>query len=224
MRILIIDDDELLCESLQTSLKSDNYIVDTATDSEKGSFLARTNDYDLVVLDNMMPRKSGLKVCQEIRAAGKTMPIIMLSSQTSVSPKIAVLDHGADDYLNKPFSYGELRARIRALLRRPKEIEPQIMTIDNLTIDSNKQKVSRGTKDIYLTRKEFALLEYLMRNKGNVVSRAMILEHVWSIDADPFSNTIEAHILNLRKKIEAGKKRKLIHNIPGRGYKLDTEK
>ncbi len=224
MRILIIDDDELLCESLQSTLETEGYAVDVAHDGEKGSFLARTNEYALIILDNMMPKKTGTRVCQEIRSAEKHTPILMLSMQDTIPSKVANLDNGADDYLAKPFSYDELRARIKALMRRPREIEPTVLSIDNITLDIDKQRVYCEYKDVYLTKKEFSLLHYLMRNRGRVLSRSMIMEHVWHADADPFSNTIEAHILTLRKKLkENNRKNKLIHNIPGRGYVIDTD-
>lgn len=220
MRILIIDDDELLCETLRVSLQSENYTVDIAYDGDAGSFMARTNDYDLIIVDGILPKRSGLKVCEEIRGAGKTVPILMLSIQNAIPNKVAVFDRGADDYLTKPFSYEELRARIKALLRRQKPMSIPIITVDDLTIDSNKQRVWKAGKEAHLTKKEFSLLEYLMKNAYNVVSRGMIMEHVWNAEADPFSNTIESHILNLRKKVDTGKT-KLIHNVPGRGYKID---
>jgi DNA-binding response OmpR family regulator len=149
-------------------------------------------------------------------------PIILLSVTASTEEKINLLNCGADDYLTKPFSFKELLARIRALLRRPRSIESDILEIGDLRIDVARQKVTRGGKEIYLTRKEFSLMEYLMRHRSMVVSRGMIMEHVWNADSDPFSNTIEAHILNLRKKIDQGFGGKLIHTVPGRGYKIDV--
>jgi len=142
----------------------------------------------------------------------------------NVETKIDLLTLGADDYVSKPFSFEELLARIRALLRRPQLIQSSILQVSDLVLDINKQSVKRGTKGVYLTKKQFSLLEYLMKNKGKVLSRGMIMEHVWNIESDPFSNTIEAHILNLRKRIRGGNKRELIHNVPGRGYKIDEEK
>jgi DNA-binding response OmpR family regulator len=223
MRILVIDDDELLVESLRTSLETESYAVDCAFDGERGSFLARTCDYDIIILDNILPKKSGLKVCEELRNLDIPTPIIMLSVKNDSISKTTLLNSGADDYLTKPFSFKELQARIKAVLRRPKVMKSDILKIDNLIVDTAKQQAKRGKTIIYLTRKEFSLLEYLLRQKGNVVSRGMIMEHVWNIDTDPFSNTIEAHILNLRKKIESPKQKKLIHNVPGRGYKIDIE-
>jgi DNA-binding response OmpR family regulator len=220
MRILIIEDDKEVRNFLKVSLEAESFIVDEATDGDMGSYNARTNDYDMIILDLMLPKKDGCEVCREIRMTGNTVPILMLSATSGPEYKVDLLNCGADDYVTKPFSFQELRARIRALLRRPHLIEPAVLEIDDLKVDTSKQRVVRGNKKIYLTRKEFCLLEYLMKHKGAVVSRGMIMEHVWNADTDPFSNTIEAHILNVRRKIDITK-RKLIHTVPGRGYKID---
>ncbi len=224
MRILIIEDDAETRDFLKMSLETESFAVDTAYDGDKGSYMARTNDYDLIILDHTLPLKSGAVVCKDIRKTGKLTPIIMLSVVDNVETKIDLLTLGADDYVSKPFSFEELLARIRALLRRPQLIQNSILQVSDLVLDINKQSVKRGTKGVYLTKKQFSLLEYLMKNKGKVLSRGMIMEHVWNIESDPFSNTIEAHILNLRKRIRGGNKRELIHNVPGRGYKIDEEK
>lgn len=220
MRILVVEDNPVIQEALVLQLRAACFAVDTTDCGEKGSFLARTNDYDLVILDYMLPKKDGRTICKEIRSSGKTMPIIMLTVRQDVEDKVDLLDQGADDYIGKPFSFDELHARIKALLRRPREIQPHIIMIGDVTIDSNKQLVLRGKREIYLTRKEFSLLEYLAQHRGNVVSRGMIMEHVWDQNSDPFSNTIEAHILNLRKKL--GSKKPLIHTVPGRGYRFEA--
>jgi DNA-binding response OmpR family regulator len=222
MRILIVEDDEDISRSLKSSLEAETFSVDTAADGETGSYLARTNEYDLVILDFMLPKKDGKTICMEIRQAGKTMPIIMLTVRSTTEAKVELLNTGADDYLTKPFSFHELRARIRALLRRPRELEATTFELNDLTVDTLRQKVVRNGKEVYLTRKEFSLLEYLLKHQGIVVSRGMIMEHVWDAEGDPFSNTIEAHILNLRKKIDASEKKKLIQTIPGRGYTIDV--
>lgn len=221
MKILVVEDDPEIRDSLKTSLEAESFAVDTASDGEAGSYLARTNDYDVIVLDLGLPKKDGTTVCTDIRSVGKTTPILMLSVQADTQQKIKLLNAGADDYMAKPFSFKELIARIRALLRRPSQLQSDILEVDDLIVDIARQKVSRSNKEIYLTRKEFSLLEYLMRFKGMVISRGMLMEHVWNAESDPFSNTIEAHILNLRKKIDTFKKRKLILTIPGRGYKID---
>jgi DNA-binding response OmpR family regulator len=222
MRILIIEDSKEITNFLKLSLEGEQFVVDVAEDGEKGSFWARTNDYDLIILDNILPKKTGLEVCEEIRKSGKTMPIIVLSVRSETLTKIQLLNAGADDYLIKPFSFEELLARIRALLRRPKVIESEILQIDDLTLDTKKCLVKRGKKEIYLTRKEFMLLEYLLKNSGSVLSRGMIMEHVWDMNVDPFSNTIESHILSLRRKIDLPGKKKLIHTVSGRGYKINA--
>jgi DNA-binding response OmpR family regulator len=224
MRILIIEDDKDIRDFLRMSLESESFAVDEASDGERGSYTARTNDYDAIILDLVLPKKDGNLVCKEIRAAGKQAPIIMLSVNSDFETKVNLLNYGADDYLTKPFSFLELRARIRALLRRPLNIEPALLEIDDLKVDTLRQRVERANRKVYLTRKEFALLEYLMKHKGTVVSRGMIMEHVWNADSDPFSNTIEAHILNVRKKVDNPSKNKLIHTIPGRGYKVDISR
>ena len=222
MRILIVEDDREISDFLRNNLKAESFAVDCSRDGEDGSYMARTHDYDLIILDNVLPRKSGHEVCQDIRKAGKNTPIIVLSVQSEVNDKVDMLNCGADDYLTKPFAYKELQSRVRALLRRPNPLVSPILKVDDLMLDSTQQKVSRGSKDIYLTRKEFALTEYLMRNSGSVVSRGMLMEHVWNGSVDPFSNTIESHILNIRKKIDRSSKKKLIHTVPGRGYKIES--
>lgn len=220
MRILVVEDDPQIRELVSGHLKALCFAVDSTDCGERGSYLARTNDYDVVLLDYILPKKDGRTICQEIRNHGKTTPIIMLSIRSEIDDKVDLLNLGADDYLAKPFSFDELHARIKAVLRRPTAIHSDIVTIRDITIDSNRQVVTRGNQEIYLTRKEFSLLEYLARHSGHVVSRGMIMEHVWDIECDPFSNTIEAHILNLRKKLGI-QKQGLIQTVPGRGYKIE---
>ena len=224
MRILLIEDEKELRESLKKSLEAECFNIDTASDGERGSYLARTNDYDLILLDNMLQKKTGLEVCAEVRSRGKNMPIIMLTVQDEIPTKVSLLNAGADDYVTKPFSFEELSARIRAVLRRPQASLVEILNIKDLEINFNTHLVSRAGREIYLTKKEYELLIYLGRNQGRTVSRGMILEHVWDINADPFSNTLETHMLNLRRKVDSKFPLKLIHTIPGRGYKLDTQK
>lgn len=221
MRILLVEDDKNIANSLKTALESECFVVDAAEDGEQGAYCAQLNDYDLMILDNMLPKKEGIEVCREVRRCGKTLPIIMLSVKSDASSKTELLNAGADDYMTKPFSFDELIARIRAIMRRPKQMENDIIQVDNLILDGNKHSVIRGDKEVYLTRKEFILLKHLMKNQGAVLSRAAIMERVWDMDADPFSNIIESHIMNLRKKIDFGKHKKLIATVPGRGYKID---
>ncbi len=222
MRVLLIEDDPQILLMLSSYLESACFAVDSCSDGTQGSFLARTNDYDLVILDYMLPGKDGLRICHEIREAGKKMPLLMITVRSEISDKVLLLNKGVDDYVTKPFSFEELIARINALLRRPQSINEPVMKIGTITIDAARQRVMRGDKEVYLTRKEYSLLEYLARNEGHVVSRGTIMEHVWSMESDPFSNTIEAHIFNLRKKIQHGK-RELIHTVPGRGYMLEEK-
>ena len=228
MRILIIEDDIDTSDYIAQRLKEGCFATDCAHDGAAGIKLAKTSDYDLILLDYALPKKDGLAVCHEIRSqdhpSRRNVPIIMISVTAEVESKVRALESGIDDYLTKPFFFDELNARMNAVLRRPKSVTSHLFELDDLSLDTSTQKVTRGKKSIYLTRKEFALLEYLLRNKGSVVSRGAITEHVWDMNIDPVSNTIEMHILNLRKKLELPKKRKLIHSVPGRGYKIDTEK
>jgi len=220
MRILIVEDRREISAFLLKALTQNSFSVDLAEDGERGSYLARTNEYDLVILDNILSKKTGLQVCQEIRASGKTVPILVMSVKPEPSTKVELLDAGADDYISKPFSLDELLAMIRALLRRPRQLSGEILIFNDLTLDTKAHIVRRANKEIHLTPKEFMLLEYLLRNKGAVLSRSMILEHVWNRDTDPFSNTIESHILSLRNKLDDHRKKKLIQTVPGVGYKI----
>jgi len=223
MRILLVEDNQEIINFLKPSLEEAFFVIDVVKDGYQGSFLARTNNYDLIILDYKLPKKDGKQICIEIREAKKTTPILMLSVIADTKKKVEILNAGADDYLTKPFSLNELLARINALLRRPQEIEEDILKIDDLILDLKRNKVTRGKVEVYLTKKEYMLLKYLLRNHGLVLSRGMIMEHVWDINADPFSNTIEAHILSLRKKISLNRERKkLIYTVPGRGYKIDS--
>lgn len=221
MRILVIEDNKEIRELLKLGLETEMFSVDTVEDGESGSYIARTNDYDLILLDNILPKKTGSEVCQEIRKAGKNTPIILMSVKSDTDEKVRLLTVGADDYVTKPFSLKELLARIRAILRRPETNLQENLATGDLVLNSRTHDVKRGNTSIYLTRKEYSLLELLIRHSGEVVSRGAIMEHVWDLDGNPFSNTIETHVFNLRRKLEKGKKR-LIWNVPGRGYKIAT--
>ncbi len=221
MKILIVEDDKATAEMVRDGLSSHSYTTDVSFDGADGSFMARSYEYDAIVLDYSLPKKSGLIVCKDIRNAGKSTPIIFLSGLDATETKIEVLEHGADDYMTKPFSLDELRARLKALTRRPAQIQEHIIKVHDLTLNTQTNVVSRNGKTIHLTRKEFGLLEYFMRHKGIMLSRTSIIEHVWTADNDPFSNTVEAHIRNLRKKINFGNRLDLIRNLPGRGYIID---
>ncbi|MBD3311770.1 MAG: response regulator [Candidatus Magasanikbacteria bacterium] len=221
MKILVVEDEPGLQRVLRNTLKSECYAVDVAKNGEQGAFLGTTGDYDLIILDNMLPKLSGVEVCKTIRKSGKKNPILILSAISEIEKKVEMLEAGADDYMSKPFSVDELLARIKALLRRPKSLSKEKIKIGNLSIDLADYTVKLNNKAIELTRKEFMLLVYLAKNKGNVMSRGKIMEHVWDINADPFSNTIESHILSLRKKIGDKGKNNIIKTVPGRGYKID---
>ncbi len=222
MNLLIVEDDKDMLDTLSESFRESGFVVDSAEDGEKGLYKASVNDYDVIVLDINLPKKDGKQVCSEIRSQGKNTPIIMLSVKYDVDTKVNLLDSGADDYLSKPFSFAELSARVKALLRRPRDIiKGDTLCIDDLTLNTKKRTVARGAKQIHLTPKEFFLLEYLMRNRGIVLPRMAILEHVWDLNADLFTNTIETHIANLRRKINFRNKRELIQTVSNGGYKID---
>jgi len=220
MKILIIEDNISIRNVLRLSLEAKGFAIDEAEDGEIGSYLARTNSYDAILLDNVLPKKMGGHVCKEIREAGIMTPIIILSGKQEVLTKVELLNRGADDYVTKPFSFEELLARINSVLRRPEQIKSNKIIVKNFLIDFKAQTIQKNRKEIYLTRKEFSLLEYLINNRNVVMSRGEILEHVWEMSTDPFSNTIETHIMNLRKKLK-DTRRTLITSIPGRGYKFN---
>ena len=219
MRVLIVEDEKRIRDFLKEHLKSDYYEIDVAADGQKGLEFMKINNYDLVILDNVLPKKTGLEVCTEARKAGVTSPILVLSVLSDSKQKIALLEAGADDYLAKPFSFKELQARMTALLRRPKIIQQDVLQIQDIQLNTATHEVLVGNKELLLTRKEFMLLRYFMSNVGLVLSRGMLIEHVWDMNADPFSNTIEAHIVSLRKKLGGGSQ-KYIQTISGRGYKF----
>lgn len=221
MKLLIVGDDPDISEFIRDGFLAEGYTVDTAFQGEQGSYMARVNSYDLIILDYSLPLKNGFEICEEIRAMGSSVPIIFLSVVAETKKKIEALSKGADDYLTKPFFFDELRERVKAVLRRPRKLENPVLLAGELSLDTEKRVAYRGGKPIYLTRKEYGLLEYLMRNSTIAVSRSMILEHVWNADSDPLSNTVESHIMRLRKKVNDGHERDLIINIPGRGYVID---
>jgi DNA-binding response OmpR family regulator len=221
MRALIVEDEDDIARLLKAGLESEYFVVDIAEDGEKGSFLARTNEYDIIILDNMLPKKNGATVCEEIRNADKATPILMLSVQSEMRTKVELLNKGVDDYITKPFSFEELIARVRALLRRPSTLSSETLEIGDIVMDTKKHTVHKNKKEIYLTKKEFMLLELLLKRKGDVVSRSAIIEHVWDMNVDPFSNTVESHILNIRKKISSTGTKSAIRTVPGIGYKID---
>lgn len=220
MRILLAEDDARISNFLCKGLRENAYAVDAVSNGKDALYLSSINDYDLIILDVMMPSKDGFEVCREIRRNGNKTPVLILTARDAVEDKIAGLDFGADDYLVKPFEFGELLARLRALLRRQKEIRPAKIVVADLEIDTVSQKVWRGGEEILLTAKEFALLEYLAREKGKVVGREEISNHVWDESFDVFSNAIEVYVNRLRTKIDKNYSPQLIHTKRGAGYFL----
>ena len=224
MRILIIEDEPALSQLLKENLQDACYAVDVENDGERGSYRARTNDYDLILLDDILPGKRGSEICRELREGGKTMPILLVSGQYSIERKVSLLNDGADDYITKPFSLEEVNARVRALLRRPRAMTSDELRVGNLTLDRERYAAVFGDTSVPLTAKEFALLQYLMVNAGKVVSRTMILEHVWDGNADSFSNAMETHVANLRRKFMAIGMSETIRTVAGRGYMIEESK
>lgn len=220
MRVLIVEDEKKIADFIKRGLKEEGYAADTAYNGEDGWFLAKTNEYDVILLDLMLPKIDGITLCRKLRADKVASPIIMLTAKDAVKDKVHGLDSGADDYLTKPFAFEELLARIRAVLRKKDSHAPAKLQADDLIMDLYTHKVTRGGKEITLTSKEYALLEYLMRNKGVIVTRTMISEHVWDIDFDTFTNVIDVYINYLRNKVDSASHRKLIHTVRGRGYIL----
>ncbi|HPT08191.1 MAG TPA: response regulator transcription factor [bacterium] len=225
MKILIIEDDKTVTSLLKESLNKEIFSVDFSYDGNNGLFLFRTNHYDLIIVDYNIPIKNGQEVIKEIRQEDKNIKIIVLTVDASLETKEAFFNLGVDDYVTKPFIFSELLSRIKAVIRRPNITQKLIYKIDDLIVDIDRHLVTRDKKSIYLTFKEMMLLEFLLKNRGKVLSHTVIMENIWDFNADPFSNTIESHILKLRRKLNPNRnKRELIHTIKGRGYKLDLKK
>jgi DNA-binding response OmpR family regulator len=220
MRLLLVEDEARVARFIARGLREQAYAVDLAADGEDALYQAAVNTYDAIILDVMIPKKDGFAVCRELRAAGSRVPVLMLTARDAVEDRIGGLDTGADDYLTKPFEFGELLARLRALLRRGGELIPTVIHIADLVIDTRGQQARRAGRNVNLTTKEYALLEYLARNAGRVVGREEIAEHVWDETFDPFSNLIEVYINRLRRKVDEPFERPLIHTRRGAGYVL----
>jgi two-component system copper resistance phosphate regulon response regulator CusR len=220
MRILVVEDQHKIAEFIRRGLKEEGYSVDVAYDGEQGYHLARINDYDLIILDLVLPKIDGLTLCRQLRQEQYTGPILILTVKDSVKDKVKGLDAGANDYLTKPFAFEELLARCRALLRTFGTPEPTKLKVADLEFDLLSRRVTRAGREINLTLKESSLLEYLMRNAGKVVTRTMIAEHVWDINFESFTNVIDVYINRLRQKIDRGFEHPLIHTVRGRGYML----
>jgi two-component system copper resistance phosphate regulon response regulator CusR len=218
MRILVVEDDPRIAGFIKKGLTEEQYAVDVCYDGQDGAFWATANDYDVIILDIMLPKKDGISLCKELRAQGMTTPILMLTAKDTVEDKIRGLDVGADDYLPKPFSFGELLARIRALLRRSQHYKTQTLQIADLEFDPVAHKVTRASQEITLTGKEYALLEYLLRNQGRVMTETNIVEHVWDMNYEPGTNVVNVYIHHLRSKIDKDFATQLIHTIRGVGY------
>jgi len=222
MRILLVEDEPQVASFIRRGLREEQYTVDLAEDGEQGAFLAQTNEYDLILLDWKLPKMSGIEVLRNLREDGITVPILLLTGRDTVQDKVLGLDAGADDYLTKPFGFEELLARVRALLRRRGDMIPTALRVADLEFDSLRHGVSRAGQKIDLTGREYALLEYLLRNVDRVVTRTMLAEHVWEHDFDPLSNVIDVHIARLRRKIDHDHDIKLLQTIRGTGYILQT--
>ena len=223
MRILLVEDDTAIARSLKEGLEDESYAVDVANDGSEGYRTAAADDYDVIILDIMLPEMNGYEVCRALRNDGNKTPILMLTARDAERDIVEGLDTGADDYLAKPFSFDVLLARIRALLRRPNEKLEEILQVGDLKLDPSSKKVTRASQEISLTAKEYSVLEYLMRNKGKVLSKEQIISHVWDFDADVLPNNVELFIMFLRRKIDKPFKSKLIHTVSGFGYKLEKK-
>ncbi len=223
MRVLLVEDDKKISAALSKGLRAEGYAVDSASDGVKGEELATINNYDLIILDIMLPKQDGWQTCDNLRKAKVLTPIIMLTALDDVSDKIKGLDSGADDYLAKPFHFGELLARMRALLRRGNEIKSSVLEKYGLKLDLNTHIASREGKEILLSTKEFALLELFMMNPNKILSRETISEHLWDMNFDPRSNVIEAFVKFLRQKIDKDFDKQLIQTVRGAGYIFKEE-
>jgi two-component system copper resistance phosphate regulon response regulator CusR len=209
-----------MAQVVAKGLRENSYAVDIAGDGHAALYQTSINDYDLIVLDVLLPGPDGFEVCRELRGRGNATPVLMLTARATVDDRITGLDAGADDYLTKPFAFRELLARVRALLRREPQLHHDLVQLEDLLLDAASHRVSRAAREIELTAKEYALLEYLLRRAGRLVSRAEIAAHVWDESFDPFSNTIEVYVNRLRKKIDEQHPVKLIHTRRGEGYIL----
>jgi heavy metal response regulator len=223
MRILVIEDEKKVATFIKKGLVEEHYAVDTAFDGEEGLYLSEINEYDLIVLDLMIPKIDGFGVLKKIRERKNTVPVLVLTAKDSVDDTVRGLDAGCDDYLTKPFAFAELLARIRALLRRDKKEKESVLRIADLSLSIVTHKVMRQGKEIELTSKEYALLEYFMRNPEKVLTRTMISEHVWDYHFDSNTNVIDVYVNYLRKKIDKDFDPKLIHTIRGIGYMMKKE-
>ncbi|MFY9609306.1 MAG: response regulator transcription factor [Blastocatellia bacterium] len=223
MRFLLVEDEPRVARFIAKGLRENGYAVDTAEEGEEALYKISISEYDLIILDLMLPGKSGFEVCKELRSAGIKIPILMLTARDAIEDRVKGLDSGADDYLAKPFDFNELLARLRALLRRAKDLRPALLEIADLTLNTINHRVTRGGKIISLTAKEYSLLEFFMLREGKLVSRVEIAEHVWDENFDPLSNVIDVYVRRLRKKIDDDPDLPLIHTRRGEGYILSAD-
>ncbi len=220
MRILVIEDEKKVAGFIRQALGEEGHAVDVAADGDAGWDLTWSGDYDVLVLDIMLPRRDGLSVLRALRNAGRTTPVLVVSARSAIEARVQGLDAGADDYLAKPFAIEELLARVRALMRRAAGAPPGVLRVGDLTLDARTRRARRGDREIELTQKEYALLDYFMRRPGHVLSRSSIAEHVWNLDYDFGSNVIDVYVNYLRQKVDAPFPVKLIHTVRGVGYTL----
>lgn len=222
MRLLVVEDEHRIARAIKEGLEQEHYAVDIEFDGESGYGAASAETYDLIILDVMMPGMNGYEVCRKLRAEDNHTPIIMLTAKDQTADIVKGLDTGADDYLAKPFSFEVLLARVRALLRRPQQSLGESLEVGDLVLDTVSQQVSRAGKPIQLSSKEYALLEYLMRNQGRILSKNNIISHVWDFDADILPNTVEVFMNYLRGKVDKPFKTQLLHTVRGFGYKIEV--
>jgi heavy metal response regulator len=218
MHVLVVEDEKKVASFIQRGLEAEHYSVDLSYDGEDGLTRLFDGDYDLIILDVMLPKRDGLSLLREVRKRGVQIPVLLLTARDTLVDKVAGLDQGADDYLTKPFAFEELLARVRALLRRGAQTQSTTLTLADLSLDPVTRQVTRAGKKIDLTAKEFALLEFFLRSPGRVLSRAVIAQHVWGVDFDTFTNVIDVYVKYLRKKIDTDFEPKLIHTVRGAGY------
>jgi len=223
MRVLIAEDDKPVASFVQKGLEAEQYAVDVAQDGDEAQFMVGQFDYDVAVLDLTLPWVDGLDVLKHIRETKPALPVLILTGRNRVEDRVKGLDSGADDYLTKPFSFSELSARVRALMRRAAQPVEIILRVENLELNRVERSVKRAGQPTELTPKEFALLEYLMRNAGRCVTRAMIIEHVWNLSFDTMTNVVDVYINYLRKKVDSGHEKKLIRTVRGVGYQIGDE-
>jgi len=226
MRILVVEDEHRIANTIKKGLEQERHAVDVVYDGTDGYDMASGEDYDLLILDRMLPGMDGMEICKQLRIDKTHTPILMLTAKSRIRDRVDGLDAGADDYLTKPFSFEELLARIRALARRPKSTATTILKVGDLALNPATYEVQRNKKTLTLSSKEFSLLEYLMRNENKILKKSQIIDHVWDYDADILPNTVEVYIRNLRNKIDVpfNKKQPLIHTVRGFGYKLSASK